>query len=215
MVWGVGYHSARKELAEDLKILMSNKDNTPPYTFSKKQWEFQDDLFKAQLWGAAARVSGFKQFYLEICYFLFTFQKHSLHGIFKNSYTFLHFLRVCRNAVAQCGASDWNSVFRLTYLNVVKERTRFKTKTRGNNNFHQSMASVGKKRQKSTNGDTTLDKRSIVELIKVVFKEECLKQQPNVSKVIRNNLTLRNKKLESLEKRFEKKYRVYWKCSQK
>ena len=71
------------------------------------------------------------------------------------------------------------------------------------------MASVGKKRQKSTNGDTTLDKRSIVELMKVVFKEECLKQQPNVSKVIRNNLTLRNKKLESLEKRFEKKYRVY------
>ena len=30
MVWGVGYHSARKELAEDLKILTSNKDNTPP-----------------------------------------------------------------------------------------------------------------------------------------------------------------------------------------
>ena len=67
------------------------------------------------------------------------------------------------------------------------------------------MASVGKKRQKSTNGDTTLDKRSIVELIKVVFKEECLKQQLNVSKVISNNLTLRNKKLESLEKRSEKK----------
>ena len=38
------------------------------------------------------------------------------------------------------------------------------------------MASVGKKRQESTNENTTLDKRSIVELIKVVFKEECLKQ---------------------------------------
>ena len=149
--------------------------------------------------------SGFKQFYLETCYFLFTFQKHFLHGMFKNSYTFLHFLRVCRNALAQCGASGWNSVFRLTYLNVVKERTRFKTKTRRNNNFHQSMASVGKKRQKSTNGNTTLDKRSIVQLIKIVFKEECLKQQLNVSKVISNNLTLRNKKLESLEKRSEKK----------
>ena len=67
------------------------------------------------------------------------------------------------------------------------------------------MASVGKKRQKSTNGNTTLDKRSIVQLIKIVFKEECLKQQLNVSKVISNNLTLRNKKLESLEKRSEKK----------
>ena len=52
------------------------------------------------------------------------------------------------------------------------------------------MASAGKKIQKSTNGNSTLDKKRIVELIKAVFKEEFLKQQLDISKVISNSLTI-------------------------
>ena len=45
-------------------------------------------------------------------------------------------------------------------------------KTKRSNSFHQYMASVGKKLQKSTNGNITLDKESIVKLIKAVFEKE-------------------------------------------
>ena len=49
-------------------------------------------------------------------------------------------------------------------------------KARRKNNFYQNVASVGKKRQKSTNGNTTLDKESIFKLIKALFKEEFERQ---------------------------------------
>lgn len=39
------------------------------------------------------------------------------------------------------------------------------------NNFHQNMASVGKKLQKSINLNTKLDKEITVELIKAMFKK--------------------------------------------
>ena len=52
--------------------------------------------------------------------------------------------------------------------------------TKRNKNFHRNMASDRKKLQKSTNGNTKLDKKSIVELMKVVFKEEFLKQQQDI-----------------------------------
>ena len=57
----------------------------------------------------------FKQFDLEIRYFIFNFQKRFSHRIFKNVSTFSHFLRFCRNVLPQCRASDWNSVFRLKF----------------------------------------------------------------------------------------------------
>lgn len=41
----------------------------------------------------------FKQFALEIRYFIFKFQKLFHHRVFKNVYTFLHFLGVFRNGV--------------------------------------------------------------------------------------------------------------------
>ena len=63
-------------------------------------------------------------------------------------------------------------------------------KARRKNNFYQNVASAGKKRQKSTNGNTTLDKESIFELIKAVFKEEFERQQQDISKKISNNLTI-------------------------
>ena len=46
------------------------------------------------------------------------------------------------------------------------------------------MTSNGKKLQKSVSGNTTLDKESIVELMKTVFEEESAKQQQQISKVI-------------------------------
>ena len=42
------------------------------------------------------------------------------------------------------------------------------------------MTSDGKKLQKSANGNTTLDKKSIVELMKTVFEEEFPKQQQQI-----------------------------------
>ena len=50
------------------------------------------------------------------------------------------------------------------------------------------MTSNGKKLQKSTSGNTALDKESIVELMKTVFEEEFAKQQQQISKFIENNL---------------------------
>ena len=46
------------------------------------------------------------------------------------------------------------------------------------------MTSNGKKLQKSVNGNTALDKESIVELMKTVFEEEFAKQQQQTSKII-------------------------------
>ena len=60
------------------------------------------------------------------------------------------------------------------------------------------MASAGKKIQKSTNGNSTLDKKRIVELIKAVFKEEFLKQQLDISKVISNSLTITKQEIGKL-----------------
>ena len=52
------------------------------------------------------------------------------------------------------------------------------------------MTSNGKKLQKSASGKTTLDKESIVELMKTVFEQEFVKQQHQISKIIENNLVI-------------------------
>ena len=52
--------------------------------------------------------------------------------------------------------------------------------------MNQNSTSVRKKLQKDTNGNTTLDKESIIELIKAAFMEEFEKQQQEISKIIRN-----------------------------
>ena len=73
------------------------------------------------------------------------------------------------------------------------------------------MASFGKKPQKSTNGNTTLDKESIFELIKAMFKEEFQKQRQDISKIIGNNLTITKQKIGKLREvinNLKKKYRV-------
>ena len=46
------------------------------------------------------------------------------------------------------------------------------------------MTSNGKKLQRSVSGNTTLDKESIVELMKTVFEEESAKEQQQISKII-------------------------------
>ena len=69
-------------------------------------------------------------------------------------------------------------VNKILYMNSLWKR--FSTKTRRSNNFHQNVTSVGKKLEKRTNGNTTVDKESIVELIKAVFKEEFQKQQHDI-----------------------------------
>ena len=74
------------------------------------------------------------------------------------------------------------------------------------------MASFGKKPQKSTNGNTALDKESIFELIKAMFKEEFQKQRLDISKIIGNNLTITKQKIGKLREvinDLKKKYRVY------
>ena len=52
------------------------------------------------------------------------------------------------------------------------------------------MTSNGKKLQKSASGKTTLDKESIVELMKTVFEQEFVKQQHQISIIIENNLVI-------------------------
>ena len=69
-------------------------------------------------------------------------------------------------------------VNKILYMNSLWKR--FSTKTRRNNNFHENVTSVGEKLEKRTNGNTTVDKESIVELIKAVFKEEFQKQQHDI-----------------------------------
>ena len=41
----------------------------------------------------------FKEFDSNLRFFILKFQKVFSHRIFKNGYTFLHFLRVCRNVL--------------------------------------------------------------------------------------------------------------------
>ena len=53
--------------------------------------------------------------------------------------------------------------------------------------FRNDNATV---KPENTNGNTTLDKEIIVELIKAVFKGEFQKQQKDISKIISNNLTI-------------------------
>ena len=52
--------------------------------------------------------------------------------------------------------------------------------------MNQNSTSVRKKLQKDTNGNTTLDKESFIELIKAAFMEEFEKQQKEISKIISN-----------------------------
>ena len=70
------------------------------------------------------------------------------------------------------------------------------------------MTSNGKMLQKKASGNTALDKESIVELMKTVFKEEFAKQQQQISKIIENNLVITKQEIGKLQgdKRFEKKY---------
>ena len=74
-----------------------NKNDTPPQTLTRKYQEFKDDLFKEHLWELLPVFQLFKQFDLKMRCLILKFQKLFSHRIFKNGYTFLHFLRVCRN----------------------------------------------------------------------------------------------------------------------
>ena len=70
------------------------------------------------------------------------------------------------------------------------------------------MTSNGKKLQKSTSGNTTLDKESIVELMKTVF-EEFAKQQQQISTIIENNLVITKQEVGKLREEIsnlKKKY---------
>ena len=60
------------------------------------------------------------------------------------------------------------------------------------------MTSNGKKLQKSASGNTTLDKESIVQLMKTVFEEEFAKQQQQISKIIENNLVITKQEIGKL-----------------
>ena len=60
------------------------------------------------------------------------------------------------------------------------------------------MTSNGRKLQKSANGNTALDKESIVELMKTVFEEEFAKQQQQISKIIENNLVITKQEIGNL-----------------
>ena len=62
--------------------------------------------------------------------------------------------------------------------------------------------------QKSTNGNTALDKESIVELMKTVFEEEFAKHQLQISKVIDNNLVITKREIGKLREEINdlKKY---------
>ena len=61
------------------------------------------------------------------------------------------------------------------------------------------MISNGKKLHKSAGGNTTLDKESIVELMKTVFEEEFAKQQQQISKIIENNLVITKQEIGKLQ----------------
>ena len=60
------------------------------------------------------------------------------------------------------------------------------------------MTSNGKKLRKSANGNTALDKESIVELVKTALEEEFAKQQQQISKIIENNLVITKQEIGKL-----------------
>ena len=65
------------------------------------------------------------------------------------------------------------------------------------------------KLQKSTSGNTALDKESIVELTKTVFEEEFAKQQQQTSKITENNLVITKQEIGKLREEInnlKKKY---------
>ena len=70
------------------------------------------------------------------------------------------------------------------------------------------MTSNGKKLQKSASGNITLDKESIVKLMKTVF-EEFAKQQQQISTIIENNLVITKQEVGKLREEIsnlKKKY---------
>ena len=72
------------------------------------------------------------------------------------------------------------------------------------------MTSNGKKLQKSASWNTTLDKESIVKLMKTVF-EEFAKQQQQISTIIENNLVITKQEVGKLREEIsnlKKKYRI-------
>ena len=112
-----------------------------------------------------------------------TFQIHSYFS--KNSlklvysiHTFEKWVKYSKRSRKMMISSENPYVNKILYMNSLWKR--FSTKTRRNNNFHQNVTSVGKKLEKRTNGNTTVDKESIVEIIKAVFKEEFQKQQHDI-----------------------------------
>ena len=65
------------------------------------------------------------------------------------------------------------------------------------------------KLQKSTSGNTALDKESIVELMKTVFEEKFVKQQQQTSKITENNLVITKQEIGKLREEInnlKKKY---------
>ena len=81
-------------------------------------------------------------------------------------------------------------------------------KTKRNYNFHQSMASVGKKTPKSTNWNTALDKESTLGVIQGVFKKDFQKRQQDILEIISSNLIITKKETGKLRKEISdfKKY---------
>ena len=61
------------------------------------------------------------------------------------------------------------------------------------------MTSNGKKLQKSASGNTALDKKSVVQLMKTVLEEEFAKQQQQISKITENNLVIMKQEIGKLQ----------------
>ena len=89
-----GMQKTEEPLALNITI---NRNDTPPQTLPRKYQELKDDLFKQHLWELLPVFQLFKQLDLKIRCFILKFQKLFSYRIFKSSYTFLHFIRVCSN----------------------------------------------------------------------------------------------------------------------
>ena len=72
------------------------KIDTLPQTLLRKHYRSIRTTFSKNTFGELLPVF-FKQFNLKIRCFILKFQKLFSHRIFKSGYTFLHFLRVCRD----------------------------------------------------------------------------------------------------------------------
>ena len=70
--------------------------------------------------------------------------------------------------------------------------------------MNQNSTSVKKKLQKDSNGNTTLDKESFIELIKAAFMEEFKKQQQEISKIIRNIVIITKQEIGKLRDEINK-----------